>query len=244
MPPPSADTFDIAPLVMESIGWMRCDLRDRYETHHQAPLARGTEGFVELRAGFDHEQALLGLEGFERIWLLFAFHRNPRAERSPTLIQPPRHEGRVGVFATRSPHRHNGIGMSCVRLLGVEGRRVHVAEIDILDGSPILDIKPYLPEWDAFPTASTGWAQPRRRFEVTFTPAVAEGLARIAEATGQRLDRFAAVQLQFDPLDASRKRIRLGADGLGELSYQRYRLRYRVDEVAGVVVVMGVAEYG
>lgn len=237
--PPQAPCFP-----MEPIGWMRCDLEERYQAHHQGPLARGVEGVIELRAGFDYEQALLGLEGFERVWIVFVFHLNATPDRTPVMIRPPRHERSVGVFSTRSPHRPNAIGMSCVRLLGVEQRAVRVADIDILDGSPILDIKPYLPEWDAFPDARTGWVQPRRRFEVTLEPPARLAAAEIASTTGQRLDRYAAVQLQLEPMDTGRKRIRALPDGTLELSYQRFRLIYRIDLDAAAVTVTHIHQVG
>ena len=228
-------------LELGAIGWMRCDFRERYETPHQAALAGGNEGWIELRAGADYEQALTGLEGVERIWVIFGFHLNA-VHPPPVCVKPPRHGGKVGVFATRSPHRPNGLGLSCVRVLGVEGRRLRVAEFDILDGSPIFDLKPYIPAWDAFPDAKTGWIVPRRRFDVVFEPAVEVALARIADEVGHRLDRYALVQLQFEPLDARRKRITLISEGIGELAYREFRLRYRVDPQRGEVRVVEVVE--
>src|SRR6185437_11868823 len=89
-----------------------------------------------------------GLAGFERIWLLFVFHRS---EGWKPLVRPPRGGGKRGVLATRSPHRPNAIGLSAVELVAVEERALRVRGVDLLDGTPILDIKPYVPYADAFP---------------------------------------------------------------------------------------------
>ena len=99
--------------------------------------------------------ALRGLEGFDRIWVLFRFHRS---QGWAPLVRPPRKgAGRLGVLATRSPHRPNALGLSAVELLEVDGRTLKVRGVDFLDGTPVLDIKPYVPYADAFPEARAGW---------------------------------------------------------------------------------------
>jgi tRNA (adenine37-N6)-methyltransferase len=94
------------------------------------------------------------LDGFERIWLIYWFDRARQAEFKviPYLDREPR-----GVFATRAPSRPNPIGLSCVRLLAVEGTLLRVADLDVLDGTPLLDIKPYVPDWDVFEVKRVGW---------------------------------------------------------------------------------------
>ena len=94
------------------------------------------------------------LAGFERIWLLFAFHRS---EGWKAEVRPPRGGGKRSVLATRSPHRPNAIGLSAVELVAVEAGSLRVRGVDLLDGTPILDIKPYVPYADAFPQARAGW---------------------------------------------------------------------------------------
>ncbi len=110
------------------------------------------EGEVEVFEEF--AEGLADLDGFERIWLIY---RLDRAAPAKLKVTPYRDTVEHGVFTTRSPSRPNAIGISCVRLLGVEGRRLHVAELDILDGTPLLDIKPYSPRFDAWPDAKAGW---------------------------------------------------------------------------------------
>lgn len=106
--------------------------------------------------GASFEHALVGLERFDRIWVLFVFDR---AGGYRPKVLPPRSAVRLGVLATRSPHRPNPLGMTTARLERVEGRTLHVRELDLLDGTPILDVKPYVPYADAFPEASSGWLE-------------------------------------------------------------------------------------
>jgi tRNA-Thr(GGU) m(6)t(6)A37 methyltransferase TsaA len=102
----------------------------------------------------EYVPALLDLDGFDRIWLIYRFDRS----RPPQLTVIPYHDTKPhGLFATRAPARFNAIGMSPVRLLAVNGNELRVGEIDILDGTPLLDIKPYVPEFDAYPESKSGW---------------------------------------------------------------------------------------
>lgn len=108
---------------------------------------------LELADWLD-EQVVHDLHGFERIWLIFAFHLS---EGWKSMVKPPRGGPKRGVLATRSPHRPNSIGLSAVELIKVEGRTLHLRGVDLLDGTPVLDIKPYVPYADAFPGAKAGW---------------------------------------------------------------------------------------
>ncbi|MCS6808615.1 MAG: tRNA (N6-threonylcarbamoyladenosine(37)-N6)-methyltransferase TrmO [Bacteroidota bacterium] len=105
------------------------------------------------------EQALSDIEGFERIWVLYVFHRNVRMGKSSwkPKVLPPHGRVKRGVFATRAPYRPNPLGLSVVRLLSIQGRILAVTDCDMLDATPVLDIKPYIPTYDAFPTSCVGW---------------------------------------------------------------------------------------
>lgn len=119
------------------------------------------EARVVFEPGYRMAEAVRGLEEFDYVWLLWRFHLSERDDWSPT-VRPPRLGGnrRVGVFATRSPFRPNSIGLSCVRLLRIEaGPVLVVAGADLVDGTPVLDIKPYLPYADSHPDARSGFAQ-------------------------------------------------------------------------------------
>jgi len=116
------------------------------------PSRSRAEGRVELDAKW--VGALKDLEGFERVWLVYWFSRAAEAKLS---VIPYRDMVERGLFATRAPARPNPIGLSCVRLLGIEGNVLKVGDIDILDGTPLLDIKPYVPAYDNYPVTRVGW---------------------------------------------------------------------------------------
>lgn len=146
--------------TFRSIGVVRSPYRRRIDAPHQAPVVAGTEAGSAAEAWLEidpdlPEEVLRDLAGFERIWLVFAFHRS---EGWAPLVQPPRGpRGKRGVLATRSPHRPNAIGLSAVELVAVEGRTLRLRGVDLLDGTPVLDLKPYVPYADAFPDSRAGW---------------------------------------------------------------------------------------
>jgi len=141
-------------LSLAPIGVVRTPFAEGAGTPIQPAFAAGAEGRVELDP--DWAPALQDLEGFERVWLLVWLHR----ARPPRLrVVPYRDTVERGLFATRAPSRPNPIGLSCVRLLGVEGSTLRVADVDLLDGTPVLDVKPYVPEFDAYPAARAGWLE-------------------------------------------------------------------------------------
>lgn len=224
-------------MTFEPIGFFRGDATYKYAAPRQGVFA-AAQGRVELSAGRNFEMALRDLAGFERIWLLFAFDRNGGGWRPTTRppVSAPGY-GRVGIFASRAPYRPNPIGLSCVRLLAVAGRVVSVAECDLLDGTPILDIKPYVPAADAFPHARAGWvdAQPDAAWSVETSPTFAQQAAFVRTRGGLDLEATARVQLAHDPFDASRKRVVCTADGGGVLSIRMFRLHFAVDVAARTV---------
>ncbi len=120
----------------------------------QPRYAKGAEGTVEVYEPF--AEGLADLEDFERIWLVYWFHRAPPAR---LRVVPFKDRRERGLFATRAPCRVNPIGLSSVRLLGVEGRMLRVAELDVLDGTPLLDIKPYVPQFDCYEVRRFGWLE-------------------------------------------------------------------------------------
>jgi tRNA-Thr(GGU) m(6)t(6)A37 methyltransferase TsaA len=141
------------------IAFARSPYAHRIDAPHQPTVVEGTEtgASAEARIEFVAEipaAAFRDLAGFERIWLVFVFHRS---EGWKAEVKPPRGGGKRSVLATRSPHRPNAIGLSAVELLGIEAHALRVRGMDLLDGTPILDIKPYVPYADAFPEARAGW---------------------------------------------------------------------------------------
>lgn len=139
-------------MEFEPIGVLRSAHASAKGTPLQPCFAAGCAGRVELRP--DLMEGLLDLEGFERIWILVLLDRTAFRE---LRVVPYRDTRAHGIFATRAPARPNPIGLSCVRLKEIRGHILEIEEVDILDGTPVLDIKPYIPEYDAYAEARTGW---------------------------------------------------------------------------------------
>ena len=147
-------TYSVSP-----IGFVRSCFKEKFAIPRQPQLAPAARGVLELVAPFDQGDAVQGLEHVSHVWLLFVFHQ--ALEDKPRLkVRPPRLGGNksMGVFATRATHRPNGIGQSVVKLDMVEPNRLHISGIDLLDGTPILDIKPYVPYADMIHAASNSMA--------------------------------------------------------------------------------------
>ena len=147
---------------MEMIARIHTPFPEKFGVPRQSGLV-DTTARVVFEPPYRHGDALRGIEGFSHLWLLWVFDRAVKEQWSPT-VRPPRLGGnrRMGVFATRSPFRPNPIGLSCVRLIGTErtareGTVLVVGGADLVDGTPILDIKPYLPYCDSVPDAHAGW---------------------------------------------------------------------------------------
>jgi tRNA (adenine37-N6)-methyltransferase len=145
--------------VVSPIGFMRSCFKEKFAIPRQPQLAPAARGVLELLAPFDQGEAVQGLEQVSHVWLLFLFHQ--ALEDKPRLkVRPPRLGGNqsLGVFASRATHRPNGIGQSVVKLDKVEPGRLWLSGIDLLDGTPVLDIKPYVPYADCVTDASNAIA--------------------------------------------------------------------------------------
>ncbi|MEE3258838.1 MAG: tRNA (N6-threonylcarbamoyladenosine(37)-N6)-methyltransferase TrmO [Candidatus Latescibacterota bacterium] len=224
---------------MIPIGYVECAQHYRYEAARQASIAPDNEAWIQLEANQEFEEGLIGLADFARIWVLYELHLN---ETWHPLVEPPRAGmHKLGVFATRSPHRPNRLGMSCVRLLDIDGGRLHVGQHDLLDGTPVLDIKPYLPYADAFPDARAGWVDACKEqvFALDFS-AAQQQLDWVAAHAGWDLVNFLQVQLRTDPTDARRKRIEKTEHGF-RIAFRTWRVDYRIDDAMVRVEVFAIA---
>lgn len=153
-------------ITMHTIAHIRTDLPEKFGVPRQSGLVPQLQGTIVFEPDYRNPDALRGLEGFSHLWLIFRFHRAEREGWSPT-VRPPRLGGnrRMGVFATRSPFRPNNLGLSCVKLEGVSrdeklGPVIRVSGADLVDETPILDIKPYLPYADCPRDATGGFTDP------------------------------------------------------------------------------------
>ncbi len=219
------------------IGVLRCADRSKFATPSQA--GGNSQGVIELSAGLHLDVAVRELSGFSRIWLLWWFHRN--SGWRPEVLPPRGRGGRKGVLATRSPHRPNPIGMSSVALLEVRQTRLYVGAHDLLDGTPILDIKPYLPEVDSFPEERSGWLEqlpPSGHYELICSPLARRQLDWLAEHQHPELVERIRSLLGSDPWPHRTRRITVHGDGYllkcgsWRVFYQIHHRQVRVERVA------------
>lgn len=226
-------------MTLEPIGVFHTESKHPYEARRQAAAdSLRAPGEIRLRAGADFEQALEDLEGFERIWIVYQFHQN--SDWKPKVMPPRGPRVKRGVFATRAPYRPNALGMSCVRLLKVDGLHVIVEGHDLLDGTPVLDIKPYLPYADAFPEAKVGWLEDveEARWQVRFSEVAAAQLNWLEQNGVSQLRGFIHGQLEFDPTDHKRKRVEVFGDG-HRLSYRTWRVDFKMQERVVEILSIG-----
>src|SRR4051812_12727895 len=212
------------PLTLHPIGIIHTPFTDRYRAPRQPGAEReAAEGRIVLFAGKNFEQALEDLSGFEKIWIVFWFHQNKTWK--PKVLPPRGPRKRRGVFATRSPHRPNPIGLSLATLLEIKDRTLRVADTDLLDGTPILDLKPYLPYAEAFPNARAGWVDEIQQserdggtFEISWAALAFTQLVWLQEQHGIELQDLAARVLSRDPSPHPYRRIADRGYGVLELS--------------------------
>lgn len=187
------------------------------------------EGYIELNKGHNYEQGFKDLEGFEYIWVLFVFHLNCNWK---PLTNPPYSDGKgkKGVFATRSPYRPNPVGISCVRLDRVAGNRVYISGSDLLNNTPVIDIKPYIADYDSFPDARRGWLDNvvKEVFTIAYTDIAA---AKTAWLNRQGVDLRGVIssQLSHNPHDQTRNKYVKSNNGL-VLRFKSWRVLFEIAE--------------
>ena len=221
---------------MKIIAYIRTDFQTKFGIPRQSGLINALKGRIVFEPGYRNPDALRGLKGFSHIWLIWEFSEAVRDTWSPT-VRPPRLGGntRVGVFATRSPFRPNSIGLSSVKLDSIElhtdiGPVLHVSGIDILDNTPIYDIKPYLPYTDSHPEAVSGFAEPIKasRLKVDFPE---ESLCLIPEEQHEAIMEV----LALDPRPSYQK----DPDRIYGLEFGGFDIRFRVrDTLLSVCMVV------
>ena len=197
----------------EPIGYLRTVFKEKFGIPRQPGLVTGAQGVLKLRDDPDLKTAIKGLEGFSHLWVVFVFHEHDSKNWKPS-IRPPRLGGakRMGSLASRSPHRPNPIGLSAVKLDRIEldapgGVELYVSGVDVLDETPILDIKPYLPYADSIPGARSGGAdEPIHRNEVVFSEHALESLKKYTTEQFSELKPLITEMLALDPRPSFQKR--------------------------------------
>lgn len=211
---------------IQAIARMKSDFPTKFGIPRQSGLVEELRSTIVFEPDFRNPDALRGIEGYSHLWLIWQFSEAVRQDWSPT-VRPPRLGGntRMGVFATRSPFRPNSLGLSCVRLLGVEdtaefGTVLHIGGADLMDGTPIFDIKPYIAYGDAHPEALGGFTDHAGDFllHVTFPDNL---LNRIPHDKRQALLGV----LSHDPRPSYQR----SSDRVYGLSFAGLNIRFRVD---------------
>ncbi len=233
-----AESTDPVQLTLAPIGFVRTAHQTRVDAPRQPRAAAGVPGRIELLPGRHFEHALEDLAGWEYLWVIFWFHQNPSWR--PKVLPPRSRSGRKGVFSTRSPHRPNPLGLSAVRLERIDGLTLHVLDVDMLDGTPVLDIKPYVAYTDAIPQARSGWledaaettrgdapADPIHAWTIHWEPLPATAAEWIEARTGLPLRARADATLSLGPAPHPYRRIRKAEDGM-LLAVRDWRLEFRV----------------
>lgn len=194
--PASGETLSLSP-----IAYVESPYRQKFAIPRQPGLVKSARGVIHFTEAYAHPDCLRGIEDFSHLWLTFMFHETATQGWKP-LVRPPRLGGnqRKGVFATRSTFRPNPIGLSVVELLEVRNNTLVVAGLDLLHGTPILDIKPYLPYSDSIADARGGYAdaRPNTGMEVQFS-AAAEAVLAQHTAQYPQLRALITEVLQQDP---------------------------------------------
>ena len=212
---------------IQVIARMHSDFATKFGIPRQSGLAQELRSTIVFEPEFRNADALRGIEDFSHLWIIWQFSEAVRQGWSP-MVRPPRLGGntRMGVFATRSPFRPNNLGLSCVKLLGVEhtaqwGMVLHVGGADLMDGTPIFDVKPYIPYADCQPDATGGFTDTAGDFllDVDFPPELLEKLPQ-----GKRA---AAIQvLSHDPRPSYQK----NPERVYGLTFAGYDIRFQVTE--------------
>lgn len=217
--------FEVTP-----IGTLYCPQYYRYQQPRQGSYARN-RGKIVLEKGHNFEQALQDLEGFSHIWVVYLFHLN---QTWRPLVNPPVNPDgkKKGLFATRSPHRPNRIGISCVKLHSVDKANLtlDIENFDLLDKTPIVDIKPYIVSADCHPEATRGWLPSELDYwNLHFTKSVTDQMDWIFSQTGFDLHEFCEIQLSLDPVNGQRKRVQQHGD-LWQLAFRTWRILFTLYE--------------
>ena len=215
------------------IARMHSDFASKFGIPRQSGIVEELRSTIVFEPEYRNSDALRGMEGFSHLWLIWQFSKAIRTDWSPT-VRPPRLGGntRMGVFATRSPFRPNSLGLSCVKFLGLEetaefGTVIHVGGADLMDGTPIFDIKPYIPYADCHPDAMNGFTGGTEGeiLEVNFPAELLQKLSQGKQAAVVGI-------LAHDPRPSYQK----DADRIYGFTFAGFEIRFRVEETLLTVV--------
>lgn len=221
-------------LVLKPIGFIHSAQVERYQAGRQ-PDELSQPATLELQ-GPNFLQAVQDLEGCSHIWLIFGFHHNKNWK---PLVQTPRSDRKIGVFATRAPYRPNPLGLSCVTLTGVTNTTLFLGPNDLLSGTPVYDIKPYVAEVDCVADSSVAWlkSSTHPRLKINFSPSAEEEIGFLEINQLRDLRPFILRQLEYDPTNSQKKRIEKN-NHFWTLAYRTWRVDFLItDETVGILAI-------
>ena len=239
----SGESVESKTFSFQPIGHIENNLRYHYEAPRQAVFASGTALLKWANAAY--RAGAEDLIGFDRIWLVWVFDQNKHDSWNTQVRVPvPAEKDHYSVFATRSPYRPNPIGISSVELLEIREDGLLIGACDLLNGTAVLDVKPYIPEVDAFPEARAGWRDrvDKGCWQVEFSPESAGQCSFIKEHGALDIANFCTVQLQHRPLDKSRKRLEFSStENCWIIHCRTWKIFFTASEADRKIVVHKVA---
>lgn len=221
-------------LTVRPIGYIRTAKPLKFNARHQPDENTPETNRLEMLPGDKYQKALKDLEGFDRIWLLWWFHRNK--DWRPEVLPPRGPSKRRGVFATRSPHRPNPLGITPVQLIAVRKGHLVLGPCDLVDGTPVFDIKPYIPSYDSFPHSKAGWidevdaalAAPAA-FRISYAPQALEHLEWLHREWSIDFRERLIEILSRDPTPHRTRRIRARRGDLFEIGCGAWYAVFKVE---------------
>ena len=229
--------------TFQSIGHIQSAARYHYEAPRQAVFA--SEGAFLAWDEPIYAQAAADLNGFDRIWLVWVFDQNKHTNwKVKTRVPVPAERDSYSVFATRSPYRPNPVGISAVELLAVTPEGLQLGPCDLLDGTAVLDVKPYIPAVDAFPDAKAGWRDriENSPYRIEWLPEAALQADFLTEHGAVDLKNFCAVQLAYRPADNTRKRlVKLPEENLWQLHCRTWKIIFELQEEKKNIIVKQIS---
>lgn len=225
-------------VTIRPIARMHSDFPTKFGIPRQSGLVAELRSTIVFEPEYRNPDTLRGIDGFSHLWIIWQFSEAVRGNWSPT-VRPPRLGGntRMGVFATRSPFRPNNLGLSCVKLLGIEqtadnGTVIHVAGADLMDGTPIFDIKPYIPYSDSHPDAAGGFTDTAGDFllDVVFPDALLMQLPECKQEAAKAV-------LSHDPRPSYQRK----PGRIYGLDFAGFNIRFTVEE--NTLTVVSVEEF-
>ncbi len=233
---------DTKNFTFKAIAFIESAAKYRYELPRQSVFA-DSGAFLRWNEKI-YAECAEDLKGFDRIWLVWVFDRNENTKFHPKVRVPvPAEKNSYSVFATRSPYRPNPVGISAVELLEITPDGLRLGGCDLLDGTAVLDIKPYIPEVDSFPDSKAGWRDniDKNSYQIFWSDNAANQADFILEYGSFNLRSFARTQLSYRPTDNTRKRLEILTETEYILHFRTWKIHFELAEAKKEINILSVS---